>query len=241
MKQRNNILQAILGRRIEESNNQNNRIDFDKMWHTLMEISDDKWGMYAFAREPLERKFTLEQKKEYINKASECGINWAKKIKEKYGTNAPFQIAEKMGMKVMMPKTPIGGGQVLFAQFVEPNEITIFTDCVEKGDKLYEQSNCEVLKAEKLLDILLAHELFHAIEELYASSIYTRTEKIELWKKPFSNQSSIICLSEIAAMAFAKELLQLPCSPYVLDVLLVYGYDKKMAWELYEEICEIEG
>lgn len=69
--------------------------------------------------------------------------------------------------------------------------------------------------------------------------IYTRTERVELWRKPFSNRSSIVCLSEIAAMAFAKRLLDLPFNPYALDVLLVYPYDANAAFGLYAEICDL--
>ena len=89
---------------------------------------------------------------------------------------------------------------------------------------------------ERLLEILLAHELFHAVEEQYAGEIFTRTEKIELWRKPFSNRSVISCLSEIAAMAFARQLSGLSVSPYMLDVLLVYSYDKNTSYGLYDEI-----
>ena len=56
--------------------------------------------------------------------------------------------------------------------------------------------------------------------------IYTRTEKVELWRRPFSNRSSIVCLSEIAAMAFAAQMTGIEVSPYMLDVLLVYAYDQ---------------
>lgn len=69
--------------------------------------------------------------------------------------------------------------------------------------------------------------------------IYTRTERVELWRKPFSNKSTISCLSEIAAMAFAGKLLDLKVSPYMLDVLLVYSYDKNAAWGLYDEIMNM--
>lgn len=105
--------------------------------------------------------------------------------------------------------------------------------------KAAEESGCVLLEKDRLFNVLLAHELFHAVEEQHADEIYTRTEKVELWRKPFSNRSSIACLSEMAAMAFAGELLGLDCSPYMLDVLLVYAYDKEAAWGLYEEIGEL--
>ena len=109
----------------------------------------------------------------------------------------------------------------------------------DRIQRLAEESGCVLLEKDRLFNVLLAHELFHAVEEQHADEIYTRTEKVELWRKPFSNRSSIACLSEMAAMAFARELLGLDCSPYMLDVLLVYAYDKEAAWGLYEEIGEL--
>ena len=151
-----------------------------------------------------------------------------------HDTRDPLTLCGELGLKLKTPATPAGGGQVLFAQFVQPDEITIFTDCLDKAETLG-----GLLPARaKLQGIILAHELFHAVEEANPD-IYTRTEKIELWRKPFSNKSCIVCLSEIAAMAFAKQLLGLDFNPYALDVLLVYPYDAQAACGLYAEICDL--
>ena len=123
----------------------------------------------------------------------------------------------------------------MFAQFIQPDEITVFTDCLDKAAALG-----DILPPrERLMDILLAHELFHAVEERNPDKIFTRTEKIELWRKPFSNKSGIVCLSEIAAMAFARELLGLSFNPYARDGLLVWPDDAVAARELYEEIHDL--
>lgn len=213
-------------------------VPLNEMADQLAAITYEQWGIYAFSRDPLEGRFTPEQKREYTKAANACGREWAKKTAEHYQTRSPEELARKLGMKIYRPDMPVGGGQVIFAQYVQPDEITVFMSCIREAAKLQEESGCILLKQERLFDILLAHELFHAVEEQNADTIYTRTEKIELWRKPFSNRSTIACLSEIAAMAFAKELLELPCSPYILDVLLVYAYDKEMAWGLYDEILE---
>lgn len=215
-------------------------VPVDEMVHTLSEIKEETWGLYAFTREPLEGKFSLQQKFHYTKCANECGRTWARKIVEQFGTRDPKVIAAKMGMKVKETVKPIGGGVVLFAQFVRPNEITIFTDCIDKT--LFEKRRDVVpmFQREVLIDVILAHELFHAVEEENQDIIYTHTEKVELWKKPFSNRSQIACLSEIAAMSFAAELNGLKVSPYMLDVLLVYSYDKNTAYGLFDEICKLQ-
>lgn len=141
------------------------QVEPEQMAEELSEISETVWGMYAFAREPLEGRFTREQKCHYIAKANACGREWADQVAKEYGTNDPKLLAERMGMKVLKKKTPTGGGIVLFAQFVQPDEITIFTDCIAKAQRIYRACGCPLLESEKLTSVLLAHELFHAVEE----------------------------------------------------------------------------
>ncbi len=143
------------------------QVEPEQMAEELSEISETVWGMYAFGREPLEGKFTREQKYRYIAKANACGREWADQVAKEYGTNDPKLLAERMGMKVLKKKTPTGGGIVLFAQFVQPDEITIFTDCIAKAQHIYKVCGCPLLEAEKLTSVLLSHELFHAVEERY--------------------------------------------------------------------------
>lgn len=207
----------------------------EAMARALRSLTDLQWGRYAFSREPLEGKFTPEEKDRYTQAAVSCGKEWARKMASRCGTRDPRTIAGKLGVQVLTADIPAGGGQVLFAQFVQPDEITVFTDCLDKAASL----GALLPARESLMDILLAHELFHAVEEQNVDVMYTRTETIELWRKPFSNRSRIACLSEIAAMAFARELLDLDYNPYALDVLLVYPYDQNAACGLYEEICEL--
>ena len=96
-------------------------------------------------------------------------------------------------------------------------------DCIEKAEKLINKEKLQsFFPAADLKDVLMAHELFHGIEYRKRKQIFTQTEKIELWRRPFSNKSKILCLSEMAAMAFAKRMTGISCSPYVLDVLLMY-------------------
>ena len=80
------------------------------------------------------------------------------------------------------------------------------------------------------------------MEEKYKKEIFTKQEKIRLWSfGPLHNDSIIIALSEIAAMAFAQAVTGIPYSPYVMDVFLVYGYSPEEASGLYEEMMAYAG
>ena len=115
-------------------------------------------------------------------------------------------------------------------------------DSAGRAQELIRRERLEGLLGKQAVeDVLLAHELFHVAEYRKKDTIYTRTEKVELWRKPFSNRSRMICLGEIGVMEFARRLTGIPYTPYVLDVLLMYGYDKEAATALYEEIAAFAG
>lgn len=213
-----------------------------EMMKELTGLTDLQWGGYAFYHEPLERKFTPEQKENYTRLANKCGEEEAESLLSEYPEKSIGEIARELRFTVKTPDTPTGGGHVLFAQYVEPKEITVFMDCIEKAEKLINKEKLQsFFPAADLKDVLMAHELFHGIEYRKRKQIFTQTEKIELWRRPFSNKSKILCLSEMAAMAFAKRMTGISCSPYVLDVLLMYCYNEEAAIALYEEILEAAG
>ena len=211
-----------------------------EMTEALLKLPDSVLGLYAWNTDPLEGKFSISQKYDYITRATLCGREEAKQIKAEYRTSDPDQLAGLMGLRINEPKVPSDGGRVVFAQYTEPDEVTIFMDAVERAEALMQAEKLgTLLENTDIRRLLLAHELFHAVEYRKRETIYTKTEKVELWKKPFSNQSGILCLGEIAGMAFARELLEMSCSPYVFDIVLMYGYNKEAAAALFEEIMEL--
>lgn len=213
-----------------------------EMTEVLSGIGDEGWGMYAFRHEILEGKFSDGQKKAYIDAASACGREEARKLRLKYPKETAETIARELGFKLRMKSVPTGGGHVIFAEYEEPDRIAVYTDAADRGEEIIKNEQVQAkIGTLSVTDTLIAHELFHGIEFRARDEIYTQTERIELWKKPFSNRSRIRCLSEIAAMAFAGELLQTQVSPFILDVLLVFSYNSEAASALYEEICDAAG
>lgn len=216
----------------------------DQMLRDLAGIEPVAWYKYVFSREPLNGKFTDEQRISWMEHALECGKEYAKKVMAEYKSDDPEVIAKAMGMKVSYPSYPEKTDRVLFAEYRVPDSICIYMDAVRKAKKLLEKPEISEVLTDRLnvSKLLLAHELFHYVEEKYKDDIYTKTEKIRLWSVgPLHNDSTIIALSEIAAMAFAREITGIPYAPYVMDVFLVYGYSPEEASGLYEEMMEFAG
>lgn len=210
----------------------------------LVKIPELDWRNYAFSREPLNGKITDEMRNSYMQKSCECGHDYAKRMVSEYGTHDIKALSRKLGLYVEYPEYPDKTDRVLFADFAVPNKIKIFMDAVNRAEKLLNRPSVKRILTEKLnpSDLILSHEIFHYIEEKYKSEIFTRTEKIRLWSLwKFHNDSEIYALGEIAAMSFAKELNNLPYSPYVMDVFFVYDYSAEEASGLYSEIMELSG
>ena len=214
------------------------------MLENLVKIPAVDWRHYAFSREPLNGKFSPSQRLDWMRKSLECGKSYAQKIISETGTDEPEAIAKKLSLEVFYPQYPEKTDRVLFAEFVKPNRINIFMDAVNRAEKLLRKHSvkkvlCENLRLEKLI---LSHEIFHYIEDKYKREIFTRTEKIRLWKiGPIHNASEIYALGEIAAMSFAQEINHLTYCPYLMDVFLVYDYSAEEASGLYEEMMTLAG
>jgi hypothetical protein len=219
-------------------------LDLREMMETLIPVSDETWGRYAFRRELLRRRLTEEQKQELTRGSLSCGAECARSMAADYGTRNPAQIALERGAAVSFPRRPGGGkfaDRILFAQFTEPDKLEVFTDCIEKAGEVIEEQGLNALFGlASIRDILLAHELFHLIEFQERATIFTQTQRIDLWSlKIIHNRSRVLCLGEIAGMRFTRELLGLDFSPYIMDVFLLYLYRPQAASDLYRSLLKI--
>ncbi len=216
-----------------------------EMMRDMAGIVPADYGWYAFSRELLRDKFSDDEKRVLMQRAYACGQEEAALLHAacadgQVGVLTPERAAAHLGVKIAFSDVPTDSAQVLFASFTEPDEIMVYRDAVRRGEALLAaQDEAAALPHLDITRVLLWHELFHAVELQKKDTIFTQTEKIALWRGPFQNRSTIRCLGEIAAMAFAAEMEGLTFSPYCLDVLLVYGYDARAASALYDEMKQV--
>ncbi|BCZ49092.1 hypothetical protein psyc5s11_51590 [Clostridium gelidum] len=212
------------------------KIDF------LVNMSDEEWGQYAFSRDPIKNKISYELRQEMIEKANLCGKEQALKLKKRFHNFSVKQIVEKMNLKITHKDSNGTDNYIMFACYNSPNKVTLFTKNMILVEQFIKENQLEKsLDNVDIENMLLLHEMFHHIEG-NEQNIYTKTETIKLWKIGFFEyKSKLIALGEIAAMAFAKEMLSLSYNPYVFDIIMLYPHDTKKADELLDEVKEIKG
>ena len=71
------------------------------MMEHLLSLDDSVWHLYAWSRDPLEGKFTREQKLAYGSRAAECGRNEAELLLR--GTNV-WDIAAGWALRFPRPR-----------------------------------------------------------------------------------------------------------------------------------------
>jgi hypothetical protein len=214
-----------------------------EMIQNLLQVDEEAFGLYAFSRDILKERVPADKKLEMIRKSIVCGREYAQRMIREYGTSDVKIIAEKLKLKIVFQDALMTGKRILFASYTPPDEIGIMTEPVDKAVQLIlkdESVLVEYFQKDSIMNTILGHEIFHYVEDQFEQEIYTKTEKILLWKLlGFKNYSTVRALGEIAGMAFTKELNGLKYSPFILDILLYYSYDSSNAEKIYHDVLEM--
>jgi hypothetical protein len=213
-----------------------------KMAEDLAGLDDEVWMRYAFSREILRGRIDNAKRKELWEGAAACGRELAGAMMEKQDGLSVRRRAENAGAAVRFITAGKEKRYLSFAEFTEPDDIVIYEDNARATDQCILEAGLEdVVGMVHTADILLAHELFH-FYECSRPGLYTMQKNLRLWKiGPFHNDSTVACLGEIGAMAFARELLGLNYAPYVFDVLMLYPANPRRARSVYEHIITLCG
>lgn len=211
--------------------------------HWCQELScfpEAVWISYAKSRDPLQRLVSLDEYTSHFHAARKCGMDLAHKARREWGGISCQEMAEQLGVRVERLPMPEGDGMLTFAMYHEPDLIQVFTDNAAATETLIRESGSEeVLGNVDICEMLLAHELFHALQERNPD-LYVNRKLVRLWKiGPFERYSALLSLEEVAAMAFAQELLGLSCIPYVYDVLMLLPQATMEARKLYDRLQQI--
>ncbi|MEB6179273.1 hypothetical protein MXF01_01000 [Enterococcus casseliflavus] len=211
-------------------------------YEQLMPINEFSWGVFEFTREMLRNKVSEEEKNEIIEEAILCGRTRAQKmldqfdLKKQEKADRAWYLANKLGLTITERSGKPTKFRMVFAQFVMERSIELITEPIAAYTELTQSS--EILpKPEVIRGVLIAHEIFHYLEEQHGATMYHITKTIPLWRFfSYEHRSTVGCASEIAAMAFAKELCETDFVPQMLDILLSYPLEVDFSKSIYEVV-----
>lgn len=233
------IKDILNSRNIEENEEQKlekiiENITFKEFISQVISVKDDAWFNVIIDRDVISSKYSNDFRKEILLRAKSCGEKFANNYRDSMNKTIS-EVVNNNGIKYREELMPNNGTQVIFAEYIPDDEIIIYTDSLNKYCELINESEYEGnLTSNMLKKILIAHEFFHHIEENMEDELIHK--KYKLWEfMGYSHYSTISSQSEIAAMVFAKKILEFDYCPCIVDCLLSYAYDKKFAYKIYEE------
>lgn len=164
------------------------------------------------AKDKIFQKLPEEKKMSLIREVLLIGDEAAKRIIAEYKTSDPRKIAAQLGVRVLGE----GSGKKLRSEYRrDKKEIVVSRKFHEK--LLREVHSTEL--SENLLKFVVAHELFHHLENSQLGEIY-KNFKFKSWQLgPWVKHRFIKGLSDVAAQAFTESLLGLEISPEIFAYL----------------------
>lgn len=169
------------------------------------------------AKDKTFQKLPEEEKNRLVKEVLAIGDEAASWVATEYGSNDPRKVAVKMGLRIFgEEKKDLSRSEYRR----EKKEIVI-------SRKFHERLLREVQSKElsdRLLKLVVAHELFHHLEAERIGDVYKRY-KFRVWSLgPIVIEKTIRGLSDVAAQAFTQTLLGLEVSPHVFDYLVLTSF-----------------
>ena len=205
----------------------------------LFNMDDTIYGLYATYEDPISGKIDDTNREEIIQTSLKVGRDLADKVLEESPNKSVADRIEAHNIELVIEEDKENTKFVYFGTYEHKGPITLFKGNISKSERLLKKEEVDWLSVDKVSDIVLAHELFHFYEDEYPD-LYTNTKEINLWKLgPYQHKSKLICPSEIAAMSFTKQLLNLDFNPGAINYLLYSSIDKKTGEAFYEKITDL--
>ncbi len=184
--------------------------------------ADDILGYAELSRDMLAHRIPPKQRRYYVEEALQIGKQQAQKYQWLYHHDLRA-LCQDRNIKIHLEERSGKLGKMRFrAQFewsTTEKKIILYRSSLQELQRcttiLPSSQPCTL---EQMINIHLAHELFHAIECDEIGQTYEQLEPINTFKLGrFQRKAFVTRTSEIAAHAFCKEWMNLPWLPNLLD------------------------
>ena len=162
------------------------------------------------------------QRGQWVELALQDGRRLARQARKHWGAD-PFIIAARCNVPIMESHTEAGfGSTVIYAEYaVSPPFITLYTPAIQRLDALIIKQSRFDWGIERTAPVFLAHELYHHFDCMRGKEALIRRHRLSILKLgPWTWTAGLSTLPEIAAGAFAQQLLGLAFHPKLLDELV---------------------
>ncbi|HWQ60713.1 MAG TPA: hypothetical protein VN521_00270 [Negativicutes bacterium] len=197
----------------------------------LKACGDDIWGRYILTKDPLYGKIPTDARQGIIAGAFACARERFEDLAYRYGRMPATGYAARLGVMVETEAMRTEYEYVFISCYTaKPPTIKISATALDMlGELAAREKLTALLPREGLVELAIAHELFHHLEET-KPGIYTRQKTVEYRALGFiRNRFCPVSAGEIAAVHFSRLVTGLDYSPAVYEVLLLAAQKRTLA------------
>ena len=184
--------------------------------------TDAALGLAALGSDVQFHRIRKTERGELVELALQDGRSLARQACQHWG-NDPFVVAARCNVPVMESHTEAGFGSTeIYAEYAaRPPSITLFMPATRRLDALVAKHSRFHWGIERTTPVFLAHELYHHFDCMRGKDALIHRHRVRILKLGrWTWTAGLATLPEIAAGAFAQQLLRLDFHPKLLDVLV---------------------
>ena len=182
-------------------------------------------GLLALSSDVQFLRIPDSQRRDLVERALQDGRCLAQRVCQRWGSD-PLLIAGRCNLPILESDTEAGfGSTVIYAEYaVSPPSITLYAPAIRRLDALITMQSRIDWGIERTTPIFVAHELYHYFDLMRGKDALIRRHRVSMVKLGrWTWTVGLSTLPEIAAGAFAQQLLGLAFHPKLLDVLVTGG------------------
>jgi hypothetical protein len=188
-----------------------------------LEATPQALGLAQLREDPQYARIPAGRHAALVEAALEDGRALADWALDRWGGD-PAAIAARCNLPVIRSNDDAGFGSVIvFAEYVaRPPSITLYLPAIGRLDAMMAGRGTRTFAVDSTVPVFLAHELYHHFDCERGQERLSRRHAVKIFGLgSWQWTSGLSSLCEIAAGAFAQQLLGLPFHPRLLDSLLL--------------------
>lgn len=184
-------------------------------------IDDSRWGEYMLSKGPLYGKMDEDSKTQIINDSVKCAEEEYEKISQQISKKGLQEYIKNEEINVVYEDEVLQSIYTYLSLYIAKNKTIIISnytiDLIKK--EIEKEEIGDIINTDKLVDIAIAHELFHHIEEK-SEKIYTKEKNMRyLLLRKIKREACAAAASEIAAVRFSKLVTGITYCPSVFEII----------------------
>lgn len=193
----------------------------------LVHKKDEDFYITMLNKDVTACKFDLAKKLEVIEKTIDVTNQFKRVLVKRFGEGKPSYYVQRLGLEIRYINEKDTFTYNFIGQYdTKKKFITLNMYVINKiNEFIRERRLTDLVKVDYVSEVVLAHELFHHMQELYPDTYIEQKNFEQKILGLFKIKTKLVVLEEIGAVSFSKTLSNLEFNPLIYNK--IYGLSKQ--------------